>query len=140
MLHFPRRLYWIQSVLGVFGRHLKPCLALGGVSRVYRLILRQADLKEKDDSGRRFFALSMERRISSASSAPSDPVDIPGARRGAEEDDGAGNNAGGGVPSLHEVGAAGVLFFFLRERGACRPSGLASRGRNGRRVVSETTA
>lgn len=62
---------------------------------------QQADLKE--DSGRRFLSLSMERRISSASSSPSDPVDIPGARRGVDEDGGEGNDAAG-VPRLHEVG------------------------------------
>ena len=67
--------------------------------------LLQMELGQED--GRRFFSLSSaDRRVSSASSAPSDPVDIPGAaaRRGSGNGD---SGAAGGEPntttSLQEV-------------------------------------
>ena len=107
--------------------------------------LLQMDLGQED--GRRFFSLSSaDRRVSSASSAPSDPVDIPGAaaRRGSGNGD---SGAAGGEPntttSLQEVCLAvhiiDIVCTFIIDFFFCgsvfRPqqrSGLAGRGRNGR--------
>ena len=98
-------------------------------SIVHFFFAPQMDLGQED--GRRFFSLSSaDRRVSSASSAPSDPVDIPGAaaRRGSGNGD---SGAAGGEPntttSLQEVCLWVHIidivctffyhrFFFLRER------------------------